>query len=56
MIEAQNHDENFILSSRNIKSIKYSNTLGVNAIDILKYEKFVMSKEAVSEIEKRLAG
>ena len=55
VIEAQNHDENFILSSRNIKSIKYSNTLGVNAIDILKYEKFVMSKEAVSEIEKRLA-
>ncbi len=54
VIEAQNHDENFILSSRNIKSIKYSNTLGVNAIDILKYEKFVMSKEAVSEIEKRL--
>jgi large subunit ribosomal protein L4 len=54
VIEAQKHDENFILSSRNIKSIKYSNTLGINALDILKYEKFVMSKDAANEIQKRL--
>jgi large subunit ribosomal protein L4 len=54
VIEAQNHDENFILSSRNIKSIKYSSTLGINALDILKYEKFVMSKDAANEIQKRL--
>ena len=56
VIESQNHDENFILSSRNIKSIKYANTLGINALDILKYKKFVMSKDAVNEIQKRLLG
>ena len=56
VIEAQKHDENFILSSRNIKSIKYSNTFGINALDILKYEKFVMSKDAANEIQKRLEG
>jgi large subunit ribosomal protein L4 len=56
VIEAQKHDENFVLSSRNIKSIKYSNTLGINALDILKYEKFVMSKDAANEIQKRLEG
>ena len=56
VIEAQKHDENFILSSRNVKSIKYSNTFGINALDILKYEKFVMSKDAANEIQKRLEG
>lgn len=53
-IENGEYDNNFVLSSRNLKSIKYSNTNGLNAIDIMKYEKFIMSKEAVTAIEKRL--
>ena len=54
VIEGGEYDNNFVLSSRNIKSIKYSDTNGLNAIDIMKHEKFIMSKDAVTAIEKRL--
>ena len=54
IIEGDTHDQNFLLSSRNIKSIKYTNTLSLNALDIMKYEKFIMSKAAIESIEKRL--
>ena len=56
VIESGEYDNNFVLSSRNIKSIKYSDTNGLNAIDIMKHEKFIMSKDAVTAIEKRLLG
>ena len=56
VIEGGEYDNNFVLSSRNIKSVKYSDTNGLNAIDIMKHEKFIMSKDAVAVIEKRLLG
>ena len=53
IIEGDSPDKNFALATRNLKYIKYTNTEGLNALDILKYQKFVMSKNAISIIEKR---
>ena len=53
IIEGEKPDNNFALSSRNLKEVKYTTTDGVNVFDIIKYEKLVMSKDAVMSIEKK---
>ena len=53
IIESEKPDNNFALSSRNLKEVKYTTTDGVNVFDIIKYEKLVMSKDAVMSIEKK---
>ena len=37
-----------------IKYIKFTNANGFSALDLLKYNKFVMSKDAISNVEKRI--
>jgi large subunit ribosomal protein L4 len=54
IIEGETSDNNFALSIRNLKEVKYSTSDGVNVFDIIKYEKLVMSKEAVMSIEKKV--
>ncbi len=54
IIEGETPDNNFALSIRNLKEVKYSTSDGVNVFDIIKYEKLVMSKEAVMSIEKKV--
>jgi large subunit ribosomal protein L4 len=53
IVEGEAPDNNFALSSRNLKKIKYSTADGINVFDIIKYEKLVMSKDAVISIEKK---
>ena len=47
-------DKNFILASSNIPKINYLTTDALNVRDIIKYEKVVILKNALSDIEKRL--
>ena len=54
IIEGETPDNNFALSIRNLKDVKYSTSDGVNVFDIIKYEKLIMSKEAVMSIEKKV--
>jgi len=44
-------DRNVVLSARNIESVKTTTTNSINTYDILKYNKFIVTKDAVSKIE-----
>lgn len=44
-------DKNVVLSARNIEGVKTSTTNSINTYDILKYSKFIVTKDAVSKIE-----
>ncbi len=54
IVEGENPDKNFALASRNLKNIKFTNANGFSALDLLKYNKLVMSIDAISCIEKRI--
>lgn len=44
-------DKNVVLSARNIEKVKTATTNSINTYDILKYNKFIVTKDAVSKIE-----
>ncbi len=48
-------DKNVYLSSRNIKNVKPTYVSQLNTYEVIKYNKFVVSKEAVEKIEEVLA-
>ena len=45
------NDKNVILSARNIENVKTGSVNEINVYDILKYEKMLVTKEAVKNIE-----
>lgn len=49
------YDENVVLSSRNIPGVKYVDAEGINVLDVLSYDKLIMTKEAVEKVEEVLA-
>lgn len=44
-------NKNVVLSARNIQKIKTATTNSINIYDILKYKKFIVTKDAVAKIE-----
>lgn len=44
-------NKNVVLSARNIEKVKTATTNSINTYDILKYNKFIVTKDAVSKIE-----
>ena len=44
-------DRNVVLSARNLEGVKTATTSSINTYDILRYNKFIVTKEAVSRIE-----
>jgi len=44
-------DRNVVLSARNIEGVKTTTANSINTYDILKYNKFIVTKDAVSRIE-----
>ena len=55
-IDGKEVDVNFALASRNIAGIDILPTIGANVYDILKKDKLVLTKDAVSCLEERLNG
>ena len=55
-IDGKEVDVNFALASRNIEGIDILPTIGANVYDILKKDKLVLTKDAVSCLEERLNG
>ena len=55
-IDGKEVDVNFALASRNIAGIDILPTIGANVYDILKKDKWVLTKDAVSCLEERLNG
>jgi large subunit ribosomal protein L4 len=54
IVEGEVVDSNFALSIRNLKDVKFTASEGINVYDIIKYEKLVLSKNALSSIEKKV--
>jgi len=48
-------DRNVVLSARNIENVKTTTSDSINTYDILKYDKFIVTKEAVARIEEVFA-
>ena len=53
-IDGQEVDINFALASRNILGVDVLPTIGANVYDILRKDKLVLTKDAVSCLEERL--
>ena len=53
ILEGDKPDQNFAYASRNLKSVKYTNINAFNAIDLLTYEKLIMSQDALKIIQER---
>ena len=53
-IDGQEFDINFALASRNILGVDVLPTIGANVYDILRKDKLVLTKDAVSCLEERL--
>ena len=48
-------DENLYLASRNVKNIECSDIRSINPVSLLKYEKVLMSLEALKLVEERIS-
>lgn len=51
LIVINENDKNVVLSARNIPGIKMAQTNTINVYDILKYDTFIVTKDAVATIE-----
>ena len=54
VVDGKSVDANFALASRNIEGVDVLPSIGANVYDILKKDKLVLTKEAVSCLEERL--
>ena len=51
LIVIEENDKNVVLSARNIPNVKTAGVSTINVYDILKYDSFVVTKDAVARIE-----
>lgn len=51
LIVINDNDQNVVLSARNIPNVKTAATYTINTYDILKYDTFIVTKDAVATIE-----
>lgn len=54
LIVFSEEDRNFSLASRNLQSVKYVHSSGVNVYDVLNHKNLVISRGALQDIEGRL--
>ncbi|WP_127584019.1 50S ribosomal protein L4 [Paenibacillus koleovorans] len=55
LVVTANYDDNVALSARNIPSVKFITSEGINVLDVLVYDKLIITKEAVQKVEEVLA-
>ena len=55
LIVIPERDKNLELSSRNVKEVKVLPAQGINVFDVLKYDKLVMTTDAIKVVEKALS-
>ena len=51
LVVLEENNKNVMLSARNIPNVKTAGVNTINVYDILKYESFVVTKEALAKIE-----
>ncbi|MEI7027609.1 50S ribosomal protein L4 [Paenibacillus sp. y28] len=54
LIVAANYDDNVALSSRNIPGVKFVSADVINVLDVLVYDKLIITKDAVQKVEEVL--
>jgi large subunit ribosomal protein L4 len=54
LIVYSEEDKNFDLASRNLQSVKYIHSSGVNVFDMLNYPNLIVTKAALQDLEGRL--
>jgi large subunit ribosomal protein L4 len=55
LIVTSSFDANVVLSSRNIPGIKFVTADGINVLDVLVYDKLIITKDAVGKVEEVFA-
>ena len=55
LVVSANMEDNVMLSARNIPGVKYIEATGINVLDVLSYDKLIMTKDAVQKVEEVLA-
>ncbi|CAM3582592.1 50S ribosomal protein L4 [Marinicrinis lubricantis] len=55
LIVTANFEDNVYLSARNIPGVKFVTAEGINVLDVLNYDKLIITKEAVDKVEEVLA-
>lgn len=55
LIVATSYDDNVALSARNIPGVKFVAADGINVLDVLTYDKLIITKEAVLKVEEVFA-
>jgi large subunit ribosomal protein L4 len=55
LIVTANYEDNVALSARNIPGIKIVAADGINVLDVMKYDKLIITKEAVEKVQEVLA-
>ena len=51
-LEGDTPNQNLSLAARNLKDIKYLSVKSVNALDLLRHQKLIISKDALAQLEK----
>ena len=51
-LEGDTPNQNLSLAARNLKDIKYLSVKTVNALDLMKHKKLIISKDALAQLEK----
>ena len=51
-LEGDTPNQNLSLAARNLKDIKYLSVKSMNALDLLRHQKLIISKKALAQIEK----
>ncbi len=55
LVVSAEYDDNVALSARNIPGIKFVAADGINVLDVLRYDKLIITKAAVEKVEEVLA-
>jgi len=55
LVVTADYDDNVALSARNIPSVKFITANGINVLDVLVYDKLLITKDAVSKVEEVFA-
>lgn len=55
LIVAPSYDDNVALSARNIPGVKFVAADGINVLDVLLYDKLIITKDAVQKVEEVFA-
>ncbi len=55
LVVAANFDDNVALSARNIPGVKFVAADGINVLDVMLYDKLIITRDAVQKVEEVLA-